>query len=305
VIAADELKLFEASLRQAVERGSLDAALDDVGWFDAIASDPTIAAPVFAVQGELNIASSAIDDVVVAALGLPPSAATAVVMPAFGLHTPNTESVHGIGTRRLATATDAIFAVRIGRDVMVGRAPVASLTQQPIAGIDPAGGWVEVTAELTEGEAMPWRVAVKAAQRAIATELTAAARTMLQLAREHAVERIQFGRPIASFQAVRHKLAECLLAVEAAQATVDVAWSEPSEFASAMAKAVAGRSAKTVAKHAQQVLAGMGFTAEHPFHHYLKRTMVLDQLFGSGAAISEELGAAVLRNRRLPTILPL
>jgi alkylation response protein AidB-like acyl-CoA dehydrogenase len=72
-----------------------------------------------------------------------------------------------------------------------------------------------------------------------------------------------------------------------------------------MAKAIAGRSARTVAKHAQQVLAGMGFTAEHPFHLYLKRTMVLDQLFGSSAAISEEVGAAVLRDRRLPAILPL
>jgi alkylation response protein AidB-like acyl-CoA dehydrogenase len=152
---------------------------------------------------------------------------------------------------------------------------------------------------------MPWQLAVADAQRALATELTAAARAMLHLAREHAIERIQFGRPIASFQAVRHKLAECLLAVEAAQAAVDLAWAEPSDFAAAMSKAIAGRSSKTVAKHAQQVLAGMGFTAEHPFHRYLKRTMVLDQLFGSSAAISEELGTAVIRNRRLPAILPL
>lgn len=297
--------MFEASLRQAVARGPLDDALAGLGWYDAITADPAIAEPVFGVQGELNVSSSAIDDVVIAALGLTPSASTAVVMPAFGLHTPNTESVHGIGTRRLTAASEAILAVRRDRDVLVGRVPVSALTQQPIVGIDPSGGWVEVTAELADGEAMPWNRAVAAAQRAIATELTAASRTMLRLAREHAIERIQFGRPIASFQAVRHKVAECLLAVEAAQAAVDVAWTEPSEFASAMAKAIAGRSSKTVAKHAQQVLAGMGFTAEHPFHRYLKRTLLLDQLFGSGASVSEELGAVVLRNRNLPAILPL
>ena len=50
-----------------------------------------------------------------------------------------------------------------------------------------------------------------------------------------------------------------------------------------MAKAVAGRSARTVAKNCQQVLAGIGFTTEHHFHRYLRRILVLDELFGSVA----------------------
>ena len=47
-----------------------------------------------------------------------------------------------------------------------------------------------------------------------------------------------------------------------------------------MAKAVAGRQARTTARHCQQVLAGIGFTTEHPLHHYVRRTLVLDALLG-------------------------
>ena len=53
----------------------------------------------------------------------------------------------------------------------------------------------------------------------------------------------------------------------------------------ALAKATAGRTARTVATHCQQVLAGIGFTTDHPFHRFLKRTMVLDGLFGSADEI--------------------
>jgi alkylation response protein AidB-like acyl-CoA dehydrogenase len=128
---------------------------------------------------------------------------------------------------------------------------------------------------------------------------------MMSLAREHAVSRSQFDRPIGSFQAVRHKLAESLVAVEGAEAALDAGWADPTPFAATMAKAVAGNAAKTVAKHAQQVLAGMGFTSEHPFHRYLKRTMMLDQLFGSSASLRREIGEATIAAGELPPLLPL
>jgi alkylation response protein AidB-like acyl-CoA dehydrogenase len=128
---------------------------------------------------------------------------------------------------------------------------------------------------------------------------------MLNLAREHAIGRSQFDRPIGSFQAVRHKLAESLVAVEGADAALDGGWADPTPFAAAMAKAIAGNAAETVAKHAQQVLAGMGFTSEHPFHHYLKRTMVLDQLLGASASLRNEIGQAALDAGEAPPLLPL
>ncbi len=72
-----------------------------------------------------------------------------------------------------------------------------------------------------------------------------------------------------------------------------------------MAKSVAGRSARTAARHCQQVLAGIGFTTEHDFHQYFRRVLLLDQLFGSPHALTEHLGATLLRTRQLPTLLSL
>jgi len=72
-----------------------------------------------------------------------------------------------------------------------------------------------------------------------------------------------------------------------------------------MAKAVAGRSARTVARHSQQVLAGIGFTTEHPFHTYLRRVLVLDQLLGSARTLTTSLGATVIDHRELPPLLAL
>ena len=142
-------------------------------------------------------------------------------------------------------------------------------------------------------------------QLALGHELVGAGRTMLELARIHALERTQFGRPIGSFQAIRHRLAESLVALEAASALLDAAWDDPSPVTAAMAKAFAGRSARAVARHCQQVLAGIGFTTEHPLHGSVRRTIVLDQLLGSGNALTRTLGADILSSATLPAAFPL
>jgi alkylation response protein AidB-like acyl-CoA dehydrogenase len=73
----------------------------------------------------------------------------------------------------------------------------------------------------------------------------------------------------------------------------------------ALAKAVAGRTARTVAAHCQQVLAGIGFTTDHSFHRYLKRTMVLEGVFGSADEIAVDLGRGILAARHVPTLIDL
>ncbi len=128
---------------------------------------------------------------------------------------------------------------------------------------------------------------------------------MLRLAREHAVDRVQFDRPIAGFQAVRHRLAESLVAIEAADAAAQAADDDGSTLTAALAKAVAGRSARTVARHAQQVLAGIGFTTEHSLHLYVRRALVLDVLLGDARSLTASLGTQLLNDRRLPSLLPL
>ena len=177
-------------------------------------------------------------------------------------------------------------------------------------GIDPDAGLHVVrvehpahdSAELENGV---WDATVAAGRCAVAHQLAGACRTMLALAREHAVERMQFGRPIARFQAVRHRLAEALVAVEALEATLTVAWDEPGPTTAALAKASAGRAARTVATHCQQVLAGVGFTTDHPFHRFLKRALALEGLFGSADDIVVGIGRQLLAERTVPTLIEL
>ncbi len=128
---------------------------------------------------------------------------------------------------------------------------------------------------------------------------------MLELAREHALARIQFGRPISSFQAVRHRLADTLVAVEMAGALVDAAWLDGSPETAAMAKATGGRQARTAARHCQQVLAGIGFTTEHALHRYVRRTLALDGLFGTAATLTKALGTEAISRAALPVMTPL
>jgi alkylation response protein AidB-like acyl-CoA dehydrogenase len=187
--------------------------------------------------------------------------------------------------------------------------PVAAAQARPVSGIDPDGSWHEVRVEAaalaTPLDPAAWRSAVALGRRAVAHQMAGASRAMLALARTHATERVQFGRPIARFQAVRHRLAEALVAVEALDATLVAAREDPGPETALLAKAVAGRTARTVSAHAQQVLAGVGFTTEHAFHRFLKRTLALEGLFGSADDLALELGRQLLAARRVPTLIEL
>jgi alkylation response protein AidB-like acyl-CoA dehydrogenase len=183
--------------------------------------------------------------------------------------------------------------------------PLDGLTVTPVQGLDASLNLVKLAGDIPQsiGRPMHWNGRVAVGQLAIGHQLVGAARAMLELATDHARERVQFGRPISSFQAVRHRLADTLVAVEAADALLDAAWEDTTM--AAMGKAFAGQAARTAARHCQQVLAGIGFTAEHPFHRYLRRTLVLDQLLGSGRRLTRQLGESVRETRRLPPMLKL
>lgn len=145
-------------------------------------------------------------------------------------------------------------------------------------------------------------VPLAAGRRALGWWLAGAGRAMLGLARQHALDRVQFGRPVASFQAIRHKLAETLVAIEGAEATLAVAADRADELSSLLAKAAAGRAALTAARHCQQVLGGIGFTAEHDLHRHVKRVLVLDGLLGSSRELTREAGALVRTSGSAPRL---
>jgi Acyl-CoA dehydrogenase, C-terminal domain len=142
---------------------------------------------------------------------------------------------------------------------------------------------------VTSGDEVP----LAAGRRALGWWLVGTGRAMLDLARTHALDRVQFGRPIASFQAVRHRLAETLVAIEGAEATLVAA---TDDLGSLLAKAAAGEAALSAARHCQQVLGGIGFTAEHGLHRHIRRALVLDGMFGSARELKREAGS-MLRSR--------
>ena len=90
------------------------------------------------------------------------------------------------------------------------------------------------------------------ARRALGWWLVGSARAMLTLARQHALDRVQFGRPIAGFQAVRHRLAETLVAIEGAEATLSLPGEDNPDLTALLAKAAAGKAALTAASTASR-----------------------------------------------------
>jgi hypothetical protein len=145
-------------------------------------------------------------------------------------------------------------------------------------------------------------VPLAAGRKALGWWLVGTSRAMLSLARRHALDRVQFGRPVASFQAVRHRLAETLVAVEGAEATLQAA---ADDFGSLLAKAAAGQAALIAARHCQQVLGGIGFTAEHEMHRHVRRVFLLDGLLGSARELTREAGAEVRRRGSAPRLVDL
>jgi hypothetical protein len=314
VIEGDDLELLERSLRSATEQHSheaLDTALADIGWNDALVFDPRAAVSrLFEMQGEAAAASSALDQVVAFALGMELDGATSVLLPAVGAwEAPATSVRNRLTVRGTALAPrPAVLVVARGEDAHVAAiVETSSLDARPVRGMDPQLRLVEVHGEVDARDraSVNWTAGVALGRLAVAHELVGASRKALALAREHALERVQFGQPIARFQAVRHRLAETLVALETASALLDAAWSEQSPVSAAMAKATAGRSARAAARHCQQVLAGIGFTKEHELHRYVRRILVLDQLFGSHTTLTRRLGEDLLATKTLPPLLPL
>ncbi|ROO84891.1 acyl-CoA dehydrogenase-like protein [Actinocorallia herbida] len=148
-------------------------------------------------------------------------------------------------------------------------------------------------------------VPLAAGRRALGWWLLGSGHAMLALARAHVLSRVQFGKPLASFQAVRHRLAETLVALEGAEAALIASTAHPDDLASLLAKAAAGEAALTAARHCQQVMGGIGFTAEHDLHHHIKRALVLDGLLGSTKDLSREAGALLRSERTAPRLIHL
>jgi alkylation response protein AidB-like acyl-CoA dehydrogenase len=143
------------------------------------------------------------------------------------------------------------------------------------------------------------RAALNAGLAALAAEQVGGARRLLEMSVEYAKVREQFGRPIGSFQAIKHKCADMLVEVEsstsaayAAGAALDENSSESALLAS-LAKAYCSEAYCHVAAENIQIHGGIGFTWEHDAHLYLKRAKSAELLFGAPVRHRARLAALV------------
>ena len=136
---------------------------------------------------------------------------------------------------------------------------------------------------------------------AMVTDGVGAAHAALDLAVAYAGERVQFDKPIGSFQAVQHLCSDMLQALELGRAgayyalwACDAGDAAERHRAAVMAKAFAGDAFWRIGSSAIQVLGGVGFTWEHDAHLFYKRLLGLQQAYGDAADHLEELATLIL-----------
>jgi alkylation response protein AidB-like acyl-CoA dehydrogenase len=135
---------------------------------------------------------------------------------------------------------------------------------------------------------------------ALAYEQVGGAQKCLEMAVDYAKVRVQFGRPIGSFQAIKHKCADMLVQLESAKSAAyyagwAVATSDPeAEIVAPMAKSYCSEAFFHCAAESIQIHGGIGFTWEHDAHLYFKRAKTDELLFGTPAqhraVLAERLG---------------
>lgn len=318
----EEKDLIRENVREVLAAAGGDdarSAVDAFGWEQFLAEEPAAAVEIFAsVIGELISPAAVIDDVVARAAGLDLRTGTAVVYPRAGSLTPTSSLVHDGASYRLeidgivrtdATGEALVPAVIDGNVALV---TVRGGVDWPRSGsgLDENSGWARLVVALQVGEADvlagsgaqdQWAAMRAAGHRALAHEMIGVGRAILQLTLDHVTAREQFGKPLAAFQVVKHKLADIRLWQEPAQLAAEAAWEDESAESAALAKLLAARFLETCRINGQQLLGGMGFTWEHPFHWHMKRALLLESLLGSRPALRAHLGSLV-REASLPSV---
>jgi alkylation response protein AidB-like acyl-CoA dehydrogenase len=165
------------------------------------------------------------------------------------------------------------------------------------------GGVVVGADRLIGPEGGGWPLLERALDRAATTlsaEATGLATKVLELSRDYAKERMQFDRPIGSFQAISHRVANMLLLTENARSnTYYAAWAleegaPDAQLATATAKVAASEAARIVAQDGIQVHGGIGFTWEHDMHLYYRRAKWCELFLGDPTLWRERIASLLV-----------
>jgi len=179
---------------------------------------------------------------------------------------------------------------------------------EPVPGLDVTRKAARLTLDGRRGrrvgppgdQAALWRRVVEDIDVALCAELVGTAERALELAVEYAKVRVQFDRPIATFQAIKHKAADMLHHLELARVgTHYAAWASDTdsperERAAAMAKGYAGEAAVDVTAESIQIHGGVGFTWDVDCHLLYRRAKQDDLLFGAQGYQRQRLAGLLL-----------
>ena len=195
----------------------------------------------------------------------------------------------------LSAALADLILIPVGDDVIAVDPAAHGVTIEVPPNLDPTRRSGRVHLDGTPVAVLPGahKVLVDRARLIFAAEAAGIARQCTEMAAEYAKVRVQFGRPIGTYQAVKHHAANMVVAAELATAAVwDAARAEPSggdqlAYTAAMAAVLALPAADQNAQLNIQVHGGIGFTWEHDAHLYLRRATAIEALVDAEAAAAD------------------
>jgi alkylation response protein AidB-like acyl-CoA dehydrogenase len=255
--------------------------------------------------GELADAATVLQELARALVPSPLLGTTLAELALLAAPEPDTETLAALaeGASIGALVLDADYVVNGDiADVVVGAAdgrlsrwtrfsaqPVATMDlTRRLARVEPEAG-----SEITVLGPDPGLAATAAIL--LAAEQIGAAERCLALTVEYAKSRVQFGRPIGSFQALKHRMADLYVAVSAARAVVTDACDDPTPTNAATARLAASEALCNVASEGIQLHGGIAITWEHDMHLYFKRAHGSAHLLESPRELLRQLESEVLK----------
>jgi hypothetical protein len=308
---ATELELVRVSMREVLTRhaaSDVPAQLLEGGWAELVDEDAASAISILAgEQGRAVTNAPILDLVLLHGAGLPLDPHTSFVLPPLRPGANDAAAVDGFV---LAGYERATTLLALGGDDAIVAVDPRALRFEPIRGGDPDLGLTRVTGTVEESDVRSaggdaWSSALAAGRRALAAELVGLSERMLDDTVDYVLERHQFGRPIASFQTVKHRLADVRVATTAARAGLETAWVDGTTTSAVAAKCLAGRAHRIATNNCHQVHGGIAFTTEHGFHRFIRRGQMLDAMLGRADDLVVELGREFIGQGDVPRTPPL
>lgn len=237
--------------------------------------------------GELADAAVVLEELGKALVPTPLFGTTLAELALLAADQPDPDALEGLaeGTRLGAVVFDAGYVVNGDVADVVIAADGARLTRwtsftaNRVDTMDPTRRLARVEPQDTTDIGTDPGLADTAAILLAAEQIGAASRC-LDLTVQYTKDRVQFGRPIGSFQALKHRMADLYVAVQSARAVVDDAIARPSPTSASLARVSASEAFSKVAAEAVQMHGGIAITWEHDIQLYFKRAHGSAQLLG-------------------------